>query len=65
MMNTGLPPERPRDLPEADALEQQTLILPEGTEEFTVTDPLPDEAPEADVSSNTRTCFPAVQAMRG
>jgi hypothetical protein len=48
-MNTGSAPESPREVPEADALEQQTPILPEGSDEFGVMDPLPDGASEADV----------------
>ena len=48
-MNIGSQPETPRDVPEADALEQQTPVLPEDSEGFTVMDPLPDDAPEADV----------------
>lgn len=48
-MNIPPQPETPRDIPEADALEQQTPVLPEGTEESAILDPLPDDAPEADV----------------
>jgi hypothetical protein len=48
MMNIGSQPETPRDLPEADALEQQTPVLPEGSEEFAVIDSPPDGS-EADV----------------
>lgn len=50
-MNTGPEPETPRDgeVPEADSLEQQTPVMPEGSGEFGAADPLPDEAPEADV----------------
>jgi hypothetical protein len=51
MMNIGQQPETPLDgeVPEADSLEQQTPVLPEGSGEAGVADPLPDEAPEADV----------------
>lgn len=48
-MNIQPEPEAPRDVPEADALEQRTPVLPEGSEEYGVMDPLPDDAPEADV----------------
>ena len=48
-MNIGSQPETPRDVPEADALEQQTPVLPEDSEGSAVLDPLPDDAPEADV----------------
>jgi hypothetical protein len=44
MMNIGSQPQTP-DVPEADALEQQTPVLPEGSEEFGA---LPDDASEAD-----------------
>ncbi|MDQ0673979.1 hypothetical protein QFZ36_001540 [Pseudarthrobacter siccitolerans] len=48
-MNIGSQPEMPRDVPEADALEQQTPVLPEDSDLPAVLDPLPDDAPEADV----------------
>ncbi|MEW1812570.1 hypothetical protein AB0284_17925 [Pseudarthrobacter phenanthrenivorans] len=47
-MNTRSQHERPREAPEADALEQQTPVLPEGSDGFSQ-GPLPPEAPEADV----------------
>lgn len=46
-MNTGSQPEAPREAPVADALEQQTPVLPEGSEEFDLGS-LPEDAPEAD-----------------
>jgi hypothetical protein len=64
-MNMGSQPEAPRDLPEADALEQQTPILPEGSEEFTVMDPLPDDAPEADVIEQHRDVLPGSTGYAG
>lgn len=47
-MNIQPAPESPREVPEADALEQQTPILPEGSDDSRVRNPLPDDAPEAD-----------------
>ncbi|TQJ66500.1 hypothetical protein FBY31_0510 [Arthrobacter sp. SLBN-100] len=64
-MNTDSQPETPRDLPEADALEQQTPILPEGSEEFTVKDPLPDDAPEADVIEQHTDVLPGSTGYAG
>lgn len=48
-MNLGPEPESPPEVPDADALEQQTPVLPEGSDEFEPMKPLPDDAPEADV----------------
>jgi hypothetical protein len=48
MMNIQPAPETPREVPEADALEQQTPILPEGSDEVGAINPLPDDASEAD-----------------
>ncbi|WP_457965918.1 hypothetical protein M1E17_05230 [Arthrobacter sp. D1-29] len=46
-MNIRPEQETSGDIPEADALEQQTPVLPDGSEN--VMDPLPMDAPEADV----------------
>ena len=64
-MNMGSQPETPRDLPEADALEQQTPVLPEGSGEFTVMDPLPDDAAEADVIEQHTDVLPGSTGYAG
>jgi hypothetical protein len=62
-MNIGQDPESPREVPEADALEQQTPVLPEGSEEFELTRPLPDDAPEADVLEQRTNVLPGGSAF--
>lgn len=57
-MNRWPEPESPGDVPEADALEQQTPLLPEGSGEPGVMDPLPDDAPEADVMEQRTDVLP-------
>lgn len=47
-MDIGSHPETPRDVPEADALEQQTPVLPEGSDDSGLFAGLPDDASEAD-----------------
>lgn len=47
-MNIRPERETSPEIPEADALEQQTPVLPDGSENE-VMDPLPIDAPEADV----------------
>ena len=47
-MDTASQPEPSREVPEADALEQQTPVLPEASGGFSQ-GPLPPDAPEADV----------------
>ena len=47
-MNSGSQPEAPREAPEADALEQQIPVLPEGSEELDLGS-LPADSPEADI----------------
>ncbi len=47
-MNIGSGAEAPKDVPEADALEQQIPVLPEGSE-GPGPGVLPDDAPEPDV----------------
>ena len=66
-MNIGKQPETPLDgeVPEADSLEQQTPVLPEGSVEFGAADPLPDEAPGADVIEQRTDVRPAAQASPG
>lgn len=48
-MNTGSHPEVPEDVPEADALEQQTPVQPDGSGDLGLVDGLPEDAAEADV----------------
>lgn len=48
-MNIRSEPDPLRDVPEADALEQKTPVVPEGSEESELVEPLPGDAPEADV----------------
>lgn len=55
-MNIRSQQESPEDIPEADALEQQTPVLPEGSGEYA--DPLPDDAPEADVMEQRADVLP-------
>jgi hypothetical protein len=65
MMNIGPQPETPQDgeVPEADSLEQQTPVLPEGSGEFGA--PLPDEAPEADVIEQRTEVQPGSEGYAG
>jgi hypothetical protein len=49
MMNIRPEPEPRWHVPEADALEQKTPVVPDGSEESELMNPLPAEAPEADV----------------
>jgi hypothetical protein len=56
IMNTGQEPEPLREVPEADALEQKTPVLPEG--ESGLMDPLPDDASEADVMEQRADVLP-------
>lgn len=63
MMNIGREPETPSEVPEADALEQQTPVLPEASEEFELTKPLPDDAPEADVLEQRTDVLPGGSAF--
>src|SRR4051812_37727416 len=68
MMNIGSQPETPRDLPEADALEQRKPVLPEeseGAEGAVVLDPLPDDAPEADVIEQRADVRPVNTGLAG
>lgn len=58
MMNIQPESELLREVPEADALEQQTPILPEGSDDFGVMNPLPDDAPEADVMEQRADVLP-------
>ncbi|BCW43985.1 hypothetical protein [Arthrobacter sp. StoSoilB5] len=62
-MNIGQKPEAPREVPEADAVEQQTPVLPEGSEESELMKPLPDDAPEADVLEQRTDVLPGGSAF--
>lgn len=64
-MNIGSQPETPRDLPEADALEQRKPVLPEEPEGAVVLDPLPDDAPEADVIEQRADVRPVNTGLAG
>jgi len=57
-MNIGPEPEPLPEVPEADALEQKTPVLPEGSEEPELMHPLPDDAPEADVMEQRTDVLP-------
>lgn len=57
-MNIRPEPESPREVSEADALEQQMPILPEGSDEFGAMNPLPDDAAEADVMEQRADVLP-------
>jgi hypothetical protein len=63
MMSIRPEPESPREVPEADALEQQTPILPEGSDDADVINPLPDDAPEADVMEQRADSLPSVRSV--
>lgn len=57
-MNILPEPESLREVPEADALEQKTPIVPDGSGEFEPMDPLPGDAPEADVLEQRTAVLP-------
>lgn len=57
-MNIRPEPGSLRDVPEADALEQKTEIVPDGSEESELMNPLPTDAPEADVMEQRAPVLP-------
>lgn len=64
-MNIGPEPESLPEVPEADALEQKTPVLPEGSEEPELMHPLPDDAPEADVVEQRTEVLPGTAGSAG
>ncbi|WP_458779760.1 hypothetical protein [Arthrobacter sp. D3-16] len=54
--------ESPREVPEADALEQQIPILPVDSDDAGVINPLPDDAPEADAMEQRADALPSASA---
>jgi len=61
-MNIGSEPESLPEVPEADALEQKTPVLPEGSEEPELMHPVPDDAPEADVMEQRADALPSARS---
>lgn len=64
-MNRGPEPESLREVPEADALEQKTPVLPEVSEESELMHPLPGDAPEADVMEQRTEVLPGAAGSAG
>lgn len=57
-MNIRPEPDPLRDVPEADALEQTTPAVPEGSGELGLINPLPGDASEADVMEQRTDVLP-------